>query len=146
MDVVIHQDGPNVPIEVELSSNELPVTAREGGGAMRKGARRRWRGGASVRHVGRVREQLAAVLQREISDSLPEGWKVEVTAENLLPQTGAWRTNHRLDVMRWEGRVKLDRGFGWRSAAIGSWDTMTACAKGGCTVTFDESFFDVGAK
>lgn len=53
---------------------------------------------------------------------------------HLTPMTGAWRTNQRLDVNRWEGSGRtagfLDQPHGIR-VSFHSWSTMTDCLRYG---------------
>jgi hypothetical protein len=88
-----------------------------------------------------VRRKLAEVLQRDLTEA---GLRVRVSADELDPQMGAWRTDHRLDVMRWDGRIEIDYGTGWRWIPIGSWDTMTDCCRGVVLVASDFTL-EVGA-
>jgi hypothetical protein len=90
----------------------------------------RWR-------IGRTRVRLAEMLTALGYTARPE---------DLRPQYGAWRTDHRLDVCRWEGTVL---GLDGMTKMIQSWDTMTACVRRGIEVTPDERnslYIDVSAK
>ena len=90
----------------------------------------RWR-------IGRTRVRLAEMLTALGYTARPE---------DLRPQLGAWRTDRRLDVCRWEGTVLGPDGM---TRLIQSWDTMTACVRRGIEVTPDTrqpSYIDVSAK
>jgi hypothetical protein len=58
-----------------------------------------------------------------------------VAPEDLQPQTGAWRTDNRLDVCRWEATLTDGTGRTW---LVQCWDTMSACVRYGVTVAPDE--------
>jgi hypothetical protein len=66
------------------------------------------------RHVGRVRIAAAKIL----SESL--GFKVE--PEDIRPQSGAWRTDHQLDVFRWELFTYSSPGMPF---VAGCWERLT---------------------
>jgi hypothetical protein len=57
--------------------------------------------------VGRPRIKLAEQLDKKLAEM---GYECEIECGKIRPQQGAWRTDHRLDVMRLEGsiRVKID--------------------------------------
>lgn len=76
-------------------------------------------------HVGRVRIRLAAMLAAH-------GYTV--APEDLHPQLGAWRTDVRLDVCRWEATVTDAAGVTWM---VQCWDTMSACVRYGVTTAPD---------
>lgn len=76
-------------------------------------------------HVGRVRVRLAALLAAR-------GYTV--APEDLHPQSGAWRTDCRLDVCRWEATVTDASGVTWM---VQCWDTMSACVRYGITTDPD---------
>jgi len=88
---------------------------------------------------GRTRRRL-----REILEAL--GFQVEA----LRPALGYWRSDHRADVLRWEGvgRVRDWPGLPvGMSVQFGSWNTMTDCVRNGVDVEREEgTFFDVSAK
>lgn len=90
--------------------------------------RRRYR----ADHVGRLRIRAAAILRA----NFPE-W--DVRPEDISPATGAWRTDRRLDVYRWELFTRMaKRGTGGQEIPVvaGCWDTLTRfvalAAKYGC--------------
>lgn len=92
--------------------------------------------------VGRLRQQLAKAIVQTFAN---EGVMVRCDPAKLYPAEGRWRSDFRMDVMRWEGsiEVKIDGG-GWLRLSIGSWDTMTACVKG-FSVWRDGVGFEVAA-
>lgn len=69
-----------------------------------------------------------------------------VAPEDLMPQTGAWRTDHRLDVCRWESVAFVDgNGRRWM---VQCWDTMSDCVRYGVTIERDgrnPSYLEVSA-
>jgi len=82
------------------------------------------RGGS--RHVGRVRIEAAKI----ISESLG----FDVQPEDIRPQTGAWRTDMRLDVFRWELYTYERPGLPF---VAGGWEKLTDFVRqskklGGC--------------
>ena len=94
-----------------------------------------------ARHVGRLRQRLAKAIVQAFADQ-----KVEVRCEpdRLWPAQGAWRTDHRLDVMRWEGQIDVLMFGKWQTRSIASWDKMSDCIKG-FTVWQDSFSFEVAA-
>ena len=76
--------------------------------------RRAGKGQNGSRHVGRVRIAAAKIL----SESL--GFKVE--PEEIHPQSGAWRTDDRLDVYRWELFTHSSPGMPF---VAGCWERLT---------------------
>lgn len=76
-------------------------------------------------HVGRVRVRLAALLAEQGYDASPE---------SLRPQQGAWRTDNRLDVCRWEATLTDREGRTW---LVQCWDTMSDCVHYGVAVSPD---------
>lgn len=65
-------------------------------------------------HIGRTRIKAAQILS--------QGLGFEVKPEDIKPATGAWRTNWRLDVYRWELFTKDEMG---RPIVAGCWETLT---------------------
>lgn len=63
----------------------------------------------SSRDVGKVRERLAVKIAAQLT---ADGWKARVNASDLWPAQGRWRSNHRMDVMRWEGHRRDRPGLG----------------------------------
>ena len=96
----------------------------------------------SSRDVGKVRERLAVKIAAQLK---ADGWKARVDASDLWPAQGRWRSDHRMDVMRWEGQVEIDRGWGWRRIGIGSWQTMTELVRAGVNlhIAFNGLDFEV---
>lgn len=79
----------------------------------------------SSRHVGRVRVRLSEILAEH-------GYVV--APDDLRPQTGAWRTDCRLDVCRWEATLTDVTGCDW---LVQCWDTMTECVRRGVDIRPD---------
>lgn len=94
---------------------------------------------ATSKHVGRVRERLARMLEAAFTAI---GEEASVQASELRPATGYWRTDHRADAFRWEGRcrVRLKDGT-WTVRGLDSWDTMTDCVRSGVTIERDRHSF-----
>lgn len=69
-------------------------------------------------HIGRVRIQAAEILTR--------GLGFTVQPEDIVLPTGAWRTDWRLDVYRWELFTKNERGL---PLIAGCWWTLTEFCK-----------------
>jgi hypothetical protein len=69
------------------------------------------------RHIGRTRIRAAALIDKHFP-----GWKCQ--AEDITPATGAWRTDWRLDVYRWElyASKAIDGKF---PVVLGCWQTLT---------------------
>ena len=68
-----------------------------------------------AKHVGRLRQRLAKAIVQAFAH---EGVTVCCDPANLWPAQGRWRTDHRMDVMRWEGQLELmlsDGKFSTRS-------------------------------
>jgi len=86
-------------------------------------------------HVGRLRIRAAKIL----SASFPE-W--DVRPEDIKPATGAWRTDRRLDVYRWELFTRTRTGL---PVVCGCWGTLTdfvrEAATDGCHVTRDGTIY-----
>ena len=83
------------------------------------------RGGS--RHIGRVRVAAAKI----ISDSLG----MDVLPEDIVPASGRYRTDWRMDTFRWELQTP--------SAWAGCWETLTSFVKasrrlGGCHISGGE--------
>lgn len=57
-----------------------------------------------------------------------------VTPEDLRPQSGAWRTDVRLDVCRWEATLKEATGRVW---LVQCRDTMSDCVRYGVAIEPD---------
>lgn len=83
----------------------------------------------------RTREKLANFLTVEIGRA--------VDPDKLWPQTGAWRTDFRLGVCRWE--ASLPAGFDGASTSAMSWYTMTDLLRHGVRVEWDGPTIDVSA-
>lgn len=79
--------------------------------------------------VGRVRRKLAEMIAAQIT--IP-GFSVWMDPEDLIPNTGYWRTDYRADVMPWTGslNVSSDGGLSWKKWNIESWFTMTELIRG----------------
>ncbi len=76
-----------------------------------------------VTHVGRIRIRLAKIISESLNlDCIPE---------DLKPATGRCRTDHTLDLYRWEVFCKTKTGMSW---VRGSFYTMTECVKAGAVV------------
>ena len=75
---------------------------------------------------GRIRIRLAELLSVEL------GWLIDPS--DLWPQQGAWRTDVRLDVFRWEGLIPGDELIPHqkgRKVGVYCWDSMTDCVRYG---------------
>jgi hypothetical protein len=68
-------------------------------------------------HIGRTRIRAANLIDKHFPD-----WKCQ--PEDISPATGAWRTNWRLDVYRWElyASKASDANF---PVVLGCWQTLT---------------------
>ncbi len=76
-------------------------------------------------HVGRLRIRLAANIVKVLAE---QGLTARCDPADLCPAQGRWRTDHLLDVYRWEGFLLVQNEAGdWRRASIDSWDTMRNC-------------------
>ena len=75
--------------------------------------------------IGATRIKLAEIVSKCLG--------VECTPNNLYPAKGAWRTDVRLDVYRWE--VVATKGN--IPFVAGCWDTMTDCVKAGAVHCVD---------
>lgn len=71
--------------------------------------------------MSRIIDKLTAMLEAE-------GYEVHA----LRPATGFWRSSPHADCYRWEAQVTKGHQF-----SMGSWDTMTECAKMGIVVLKD---------
>ncbi|MEM1289767.1 MAG: hypothetical protein AAGH60_15570 [Pseudomonadota bacterium] len=80
-----------------------------------------------------VRERLADLLTVEMGRI--------VFPEKLRPQKGAWRTNHRLDVCRWE--ASLPSGYDGGLMPAISWETMTDILRCGAEIEIDGATAEV---
>jgi hypothetical protein len=78
-------------------------------------------------HVGKVRQRLAAKLIKAFAE---QGLELRVDPAKLCPAQGAWRTDTRLDVFRWEGWGEVKMHDRWQNCSINSWDPMTRCLRG----------------
>lgn len=94
-----------------------------------------------ARHVGKLRQRLAKAIERAFSD---QGVTVRCDPARLWPAQGRWRTDVRMDVMRWEGSFEILQNVVWVKASIQSWDKMSDCIKG-FTVWRDGFYYEVGA-
>lgn len=101
--------------------------------------RRPWHFRRDAKHVGRVRIKLAELLTEALkAEHIP--WKCrEVEPDDLDPNQGYWRIDHRADVMRWTGTVyvQLAEDAPWRGMPIGSWHTMSELIRKGVEVKID---------
>lgn len=75
--------------------------------------------------IGATRIKLAEIVSKCLG--------VECTPNDLYPARGAWRTDVRLDVYRWE--VVATKGN--IPFVAGCWDTMTDCVKAGAVHCVD---------
>ena len=75
-------------------------------------------------------ELLARLLQDRLLDLLPPGTQVEEPV--IDPARGYWTHRHQ-DVMPWQGSVviRLPDTHKVQTLTLGSWDTLTACARRG---------------
>jgi len=82
-----------------------------------------------AQRLGRVREKLAALLQKSFPDK--DGFALTWRAEWLYPATGSYRTNYMLDCWRWEGFARHYRPDGsyMTMMSVGSYETMSALIK-----------------
>lgn len=95
-----------------------------------------------AKHVGKLRQRLAKAIERAFAD---QNVTVQVDPAKLWPAQGRWRTDHRMDVRRWEGQLELMLSDGkFSTRTIESWDKMSDCIKG-FTIWQDGGGFDVGA-
>jgi hypothetical protein len=79
-------------------------------------------------HIGKIRQQLAKAIEQAFA---AKDIIVYCDPANLWPAQGAWRTDTRLDVMRWEGFIQTSNNQGRMVRhTIESWDTMSDCLKG----------------
>ena len=92
-------------------------------------------------HVGKLRQRLAKAIIQAFDN---EGVEVRCDPAKLAPALGRWRTDYRMDVMRWEGFIEIFRSGSWMKMGIESWDTMSACIKG-FTLWQDGFHFEVSA-
>lgn len=69
-------------------------------------------------HIGRLRIAAADILSRDL------GFRVDPS--DIKPATGAWRTDWRLDVYRWELFTRDDNN---RYVVAGCWETLTEFVK-----------------
>lgn len=92
-------------------------------------------------HVGRVRERLAAAIVQAFADQQVQ---VRCTGADLHPAQGHWRTDPKVDVMRWHGSLEILRHGNWQRAIIESWDKMSNCIKG-FTVWQDGGSFELAS-
>ena len=76
--------------------------------------RRAGKGQNGSRHVGRVRIAAAKILSESLG--------FNVAPEEIRPQSGAWRTDHRLDVYRWELFTHSSPGMPF---VAGCWERLT---------------------
>ncbi len=75
--------------------------------------------------IGATRIKLAEIVSKCLG--------VECTPNDLYPAKGAWRTDVRLDVYRWE--IVATKGN--IPFVAGCWDTMTDCVKAGAVHCVD---------
>lgn len=92
-------------------------------------------------HVGRLRIRAAAILAK----AFPE-W--DIYPEDISPARGAWRTDWRNDVYRWEVFTRLKQRARSGDAfpvVAGCWFTLTEfvrhAAKHGCHMTADNELY-----
>jgi hypothetical protein len=86
--------------------------------AQRAVKRQPWKGYGGSRHVGRLRIEAAKILSKSL------GFTVDPS--NIVPVTGAWRTNAKLDVYRWELFTRDSEGL---ALVAGCWDSLTDFVK-----------------
>lgn len=91
--------------------------------------------------IGRTRRVLAKGIEQAFKDA---GIEVRSDPSKLWPAQGRWRSDVRMDVMRWEGHIEEFRFEKWQVVCIHSWDKMTDCVKG-CTIWRDGFAYEVGA-
>lgn len=78
-------------------------------------------------------------LRERLSERFKEiGWTV--LPGDIYPARGHWRTSPYADVFRWEAQGKNPEGV---LAHLGSWDTMTDCARTGIEI---DEYDEVSAK
>ena len=85
---------------------------------------------AKHRPAGRVREKLAAMLQKSFPVSAG-GLELTWLPEQLYPATGRYRTDWRMDCARWEGfarHYKPDGTF-WTVLSVHSYTPMSKLIK-----------------
>ena len=73
------------------------------------------RGGS--RHIGRLRESVAAYLSRELER--------KIYPDDLRLPTGSWRTDIRLDVYRFEVYTGNTLTLPYYGGVVGCWETLT---------------------
>jgi hypothetical protein len=88
----------------------------------------------TARWVGKPRILLAERLYAKLAEM---GYDSEIDCAKISPQQGAWRTNHRLDVMRLEGSLRMRRDGHWFDFNLESWSTITEMLRHGFTVEVD---------
>jgi hypothetical protein len=95
-------------------------------------------------HVGKLRQRLAKAIVQAFAD---KGVTVRLDPKNLYPAQGRWRSDFRMDVMRWEGFLELviEETGGFLRMSVESWDTMTVCIKGFTLWRGSPGGFEVGA-
>ena len=104
--------------------------------------RQPYKGRGGSRHVGRLRERAAKIL----NDNFPD-W--DVRPEDIRPATGSWRTDWRSDVYRWElfSRLKRKNSYDGSDLPVvcGCWETLTEfvreASKTGCHVNPDREIY-----
>lgn len=83
-------------------------------------------------HVGRLRVAAAKLLTKYLD--------LDCRPEDISPATGAWRTDWRQDVYRWEVFTRTKTGIPF---VMGCWWTLTDFvkqSKDGCHVHADEIY------
>src|SRR6266403_5893198 len=81
--------------------------------------------------VGKPRILLAERLHEKLAAM---GYESEIECAKIYPQQGAWRTDHRLDVMRLEGSLRIKRDGHWHDVQLESWSTITDMLRHGFDV------------
>lgn len=95
-----------------------------------------------------TRKTKCEMLAQQIQNRALSDFGVVLKNIRLYPAQGAWRTNYRLDVMRWEGFADWN-GDGFSNpltVSLGSWDTMTKLLTNGFVITRNRpTNFELGA-
>ncbi len=76
------------------------------------------------------------LLAERVAKAIAELTGCPVRGVVLRPAQGAWRTDERLDVYRWEGygEISYSKGERWIGFSVDSWDTMTRSLRYGFTI------------
>lgn len=97
----------------------------------------------TMHDVGVTRSRLGKAITKAFKAA---GIEAFVDPGKLRPAQGRWRSDVRMDVVRWEGSIEVFQNDKWNIARISSWDRMANCVKG-FTIWRERGWhYEVGAR